>query len=482
MYRYVIDNAITYTSEDLVLFKESPFACWMERLTLENPAHGIAPDFESKVPTDSMEPQGDLVDTLCAEGKDVVQVDLEIEEPLRRTATLEAMRHGVDFIINGQLSMRPLAGSANLLMRTSGYSELGNYLYVPCTTQPKATMHSALRLCFLADLLDSLQGQLPPQMLIIRGGADVVPLQTEDHIYHYRAVKKRFMATQLAFHKHAMPDPSESSHFGRWGDCANEVMKQRALHQEKVSAVSGVAGDLGDAGDGSFDGVGPSTASSQPQSGFDTAYDLDRSKSRSLAMGPAAANSGGTLIEQARLLSPGDMAPPVSAGPDGDTLQNLAFIGSNLEAVPVGRGNPREPRRHPVRPSIRESTPMPMPSRMAPPPKLHHRVVDESSANAKRGVLEGHLSSRASSQRGSSSLIDLDIADASGDRLDTTSPSLSSLPEVTGESGPPVRPLDPPETKEHFADTDNPSGRSPVDPFDNCLMTSDTPGTEDSLS
>ena len=43
MYRYSVDNAITYTSEDLVLFKESPFASFMERLTLENPSHGIPP-------------------------------------------------------------------------------------------------------------------------------------------------------------------------------------------------------------------------------------------------------------------------------------------------------------------------------------------------------------------------------------------------------------------------------------------------------
>ena len=43
MYRYSVDNAITYSSEDFVLFREAPFACWMERLTLENPDHGIPP-------------------------------------------------------------------------------------------------------------------------------------------------------------------------------------------------------------------------------------------------------------------------------------------------------------------------------------------------------------------------------------------------------------------------------------------------------
>ena len=233
MYRYNVDNAVTYTSEDFVLFRESPFACWMERLTLENPDHGIPPDVGSQPPQSSQERQDDIVDTLRAEGRDVTLVDWELEESKRRSATLEAMRAGADFIVNGQLALGPLSGSVNLLMRTSGYSELGDFLYIPCDTQAKTTLHSAFRLCFLGDLLHSLQGQLPPQMLIIRGGSDVVPLQTEDHIYHYRAVKQRFMAAMRDFRKHRMPNPAESSHFGRWSDCANEVLKQRALRGEE---------------------------------------------------------------------------------------------------------------------------------------------------------------------------------------------------------------------------------------------------------
>ena len=232
MYRYTVDNAVTYTSEDFVLFRESPFACWMERLTLENPDHGIPPDVDSQPPGNSMERQDDIADTLRTEGRNVVLVDWDMEEARRRSVTLDAMRQGADFIVNGQLALGPLSGSSNLLMRTSGYSELGSYLYVPCDTQGKTSLHSAFRLCFLADLLHSLQGQLPPQMLIIRGGSDVMPLETEDHIYHYRAVKQRFMNAMREFRKHRMPDPAESSHFGRWSDCAHEVLKQRALNGE----------------------------------------------------------------------------------------------------------------------------------------------------------------------------------------------------------------------------------------------------------
>lgn len=245
MYRYSVDNAVTYTSEDFVLFRESPFACWMERLTLENPAHGILPDRGSRPPGNSVQRQDDIAETLRAAGKQVELIDWDRDESGRRLATLAAMRRGVDYIVNGQLALGPLSDGANLLMRTSGYSELGNFLYLPCDTQAKTTLHSAFRLCFLADILHSLQGQLPSQMLIIRGGGELVKLNTDDHIYHYRAVKQRFMTAMREFRKHRMPDPAESSHFGRWSDCANEVLKQRALRSHKEPTMPSVQEEPG---------------------------------------------------------------------------------------------------------------------------------------------------------------------------------------------------------------------------------------------
>ena len=70
MYRYSVDNAVTYTPDDLVLFREAPFALWMERLTLENPEHGIPPDLDSSAPESGARPQDDIVDTLRDEGEE----------------------------------------------------------------------------------------------------------------------------------------------------------------------------------------------------------------------------------------------------------------------------------------------------------------------------------------------------------------------------------------------------------------------------
>lgn len=346
MYRYSADNAVTYTSEDFVLFRESPFAAWMERLALENPDHGIPPDVGSSAPLSTTERQDDVADTLRAEGRVVALIDWGEEESRRRAATLDAMRSGVDFIVNGQLALGPLSGVANLLMRTSGYSDLGGFLYIPCDTQARSTPHCAFRLCFLADLLHSLQGQLPPQMLIIRGGSELEPMQTEEHIYHYRAVKQRFMETMRNFRKHRMPDPAESSHFGRWSDCANEVLRQRAL---RVDEPSGDAADelarsplpLAVTADGLplyelDETLVPAAAQPEEQEAMSlnmTATSSVAAELSAVAV-PQPSTGGYTLAEQALMLAPGAYAAEARQAMPGFT-PNLVACGYVASAEPT---------------------------------------------------------------------------------------------------------------------------------------------------
>jgi hypothetical protein len=386
MYRYTVDNAVTYTSEDFVLFRESPFACWMERLTLENPAHGIPPDIGTEPPGNTMESQQELAQTLIAEGRDVLLVPWDADEPTRRSATLAAMRQGSDFIVDGQLALGPLSGSANLLMRTTGFSELGNYLYMPCDTQGRTTLQSAFRLCFLADLLHSLQGQLPPQMLIIRGSGDLLRLQTDDHIYHYRAVKQRFMTAMREFRKHRMPDPAESSHFGRWSECANEVLRQRALREEQRAerdAPEQAAGAqvVEQAAELPLAANAQSPQADAPeQRGAQNKQETQKQR----------ASGEGTLVEQARQLQPGtytterrsppythrsrpwavhDTAAPVKTAAVESALENLEFIGSSGRGKRVG-ASPEVPPAAPISgpdQAAEQETQQPGPREVPPP-------------------------------------------------------------------------------------------------------------------
>jgi hypothetical protein len=380
MYRYIVDNVITYTQDDLALFRESPFALWMERLTLENPDHGIPADTENVTSANRSDTQEDIVATLRSEGRNVALIDWELDEPERRTATLEAMRDGADFIVNGQLAVDCLSGVASLLMRTSGYSELGDFLYMPCETNARNTLQSAFRLSFVADLLLNVQGQLPPQMLIIRGGAEVVPLQVEDYIYYYRAVQRRFLQAMQSFRKHRMPDPAESSHFGRWAECASEVLKQRALsEQQRTEApASAAAASAAQASENET-----AVFIELPQlrvaggSGMPPRFDNEAPAANGKTTSPTVQDSNATLVaqtshihtlaEQARLLAPGSFGfgkppgrtpnlarytrpRPVADAPNmpvfhnrrssDAALENLEFIGSSPSKMVVDMAAP----------------------------------------------------------------------------------------------------------------------------------------------
>ncbi|MDZ7781862.1 MAG: hypothetical protein U5K56_02595 [Halioglobus sp.] len=357
MYRYSVDNAVTYTPNDLILFRQSPFATWMERLTLENPDHGIPPDVQSSPPGDTVQSQEDLVDSLRAEGRDVVLVNWKREESRRRSDTLDAIRQGADFIVNGMLALGSLCGPVDMLMRTSGYSDLGDFLYIPCSTRDDAKLDAAFRLCFHADLLHSLQGQLPPQILLIREGAEVVPLQTDDHIYYYRAVKQRFLDAMGGFRKHRMPDPAESAHFGRWSDCASEVLKQRAQSAEFQRVADQAASEAAEeeVEELEMPRVRAAGAGGQATAAGHGAGIAAAAQEVSAPVSSAAP----TLAEQARSLSPDafknregpgrtpnlaqfpiseanrarraatDAASDVARGEGTDALKNLAFIGSS---------------------------------------------------------------------------------------------------------------------------------------------------------
>jgi hypothetical protein len=392
MYRSSVDNTITYTPDDIVLFRESPFAAWMERLTLENPDHGIPPDLNSSPPRDRPGRQDDIVATLRAEGRNVAQIDWEQDEPARRAATLEAMRAGADFIVHGQFTVGTLSGTASLLMRTSGYSALGDFLYIPCETHSTDTLQSAFRLCFIADLLHQVQGQLPPQLLLIRGGAEVVPLQTEDHIHYFRAVLRRFTQAMATFRKHRMPDPAESSHFGRWGDCASEVIRQRAHSEQRRAEEATAAPEQEEEAEVeqlrvANGAVSASLEGREPvrNAAVSTALAGSVAKESSVASSRA---SGHTLAEQARMLSPGmfrvskppghtpnladysrDQQPsPVAQGrqpghnrrSSDAALENLEFIGSSPERMVLG-----------IEPSLRHTESGPV----APPPTLREGVT-----------------------------------------------------------------------------------------------------------
>lgn len=265
MYRCNATKSLSYTPEDLLLFEESPFASWMERLNVDNPDHGIEPDWHHKFgdgytdsssesdnkisnvesvswndfvdsrkpppPLDGMR-RYDSATSRQSDTGDVVVFEQCSSESLDGNGTLAAMHAGAPFVINARLVQAPLSCNVDILLRSSGVSDLGDYLYLPCATTKDTSENAAQGLSFAADLLEGIQGKLPPQMLVIPPGSQMATLNTQDHILHFRAMKKRFLESQGAFKKHRVPNPEDSSNFGRWSQCADAILKRRALGKD----------------------------------------------------------------------------------------------------------------------------------------------------------------------------------------------------------------------------------------------------------
>lgn len=354
MHRYTIDNAVTYSQDDLALFRESPFATWMERLTLENPDHGILPDRDAIWPPQTQSPHANIAETLRAEGRRVIEIDCDTDETERRTATIAAMKAGADFIVDGQLSAGNFSDRVDLLMRTSGYSQLGDFLYIPCETRAAEMSSLTYRLAFFAELLYFMQGQLPPQMLIIRNNADVLSLETEDHIHYYRAVSSRFVGAMTAFRKHRMPNPTESCHFGRWAECASEVLRQRAGRDESLSEEVAEESIQSEALEMQLMQVAAGA-----EQGFEGNTPVSNASTNPIARDVPPAY---TLVEQARQLDPEHFKPGMAPGrapnlaafplksrveekereqraptPPDAALENLQFIGRSGTKPEIAR-------------------------------------------------------------------------------------------------------------------------------------------------
>lgn len=204
-------RGLLFDADDLLLFSVSPFAFWMERSRLELGEAGPAPDPGSAPPAPTLQSQAGLSSHLSGQVSVIPWHSVETE---RRLATLEAMRAGVDWIIDGQLSQGGFTATCNLLKREAALA--GKAVYVPCMTQQADLATARLHLCLQADLLDQLQNWLPEEVLLLHEGRVAQSWSTACWLPVFRAFRDRFLAEQASFDPGLPPDPSASMEHGRW--------------------------------------------------------------------------------------------------------------------------------------------------------------------------------------------------------------------------------------------------------------------------
>lgn len=200
-----------FDADDLLLFSESPFAFWMERCRFEGGESGPVPDPEASPREPTLVSQARLRGSLPGE---VRVIPWGASESERRLATLEAMRAGVDWVIDGQLAHGMFSAPVNLLRREA--SDRGAVLYQPCLTQVVPQQSARLHLYLLADLLEQLQGRSVDELLLLRDGRVDQVWSTEEWMPLFRAFRDHFLSAQSAFDVSCPPDPGLSLDHGRW--------------------------------------------------------------------------------------------------------------------------------------------------------------------------------------------------------------------------------------------------------------------------
>ena len=139
---HYLDDTLVFSPSDLIVFMASPFASWMERLTLEHPDHGIESDCRDPLlqtlANRGMQHERAYLDQLTAQGLDMVVID-DPDPQAAEAATSAAMQAGADVIYQARLGRldtdHGFIGIADFLRKRPGTSRLGDYHYEPWDTK-----------------------------------------------------------------------------------------------------------------------------------------------------------------------------------------------------------------------------------------------------------------------------------------------------------------------------------------------------------
>lgn len=150
----------------------------------------------------------DYVEHLASLGLHVVRIDgVEITDDAV-AATHEAMRAGVDVIVQGALRSGAWVGRADILRKVDTPSDFGGWSYEAVDTKlaRETKGGTVLQLCLYSELIGEVQGQMPEFVHVVPPWTDFVPerYRVSDFGAYYRQVKGGMAAT------FACGDPQES--------------------------------------------------------------------------------------------------------------------------------------------------------------------------------------------------------------------------------------------------------------------------------
>ena len=226
---YLEIDELVVSPSDLTQYMDSPFASWMDHLTLTHPE--LSPQADEK---DAMmmllQSKGhvhELATLASFQEKGLVVVDLH-KVSAAVGATIAAMRKGADVIYQAALSFPPFQGIADFLVKVDGDSLLGDFHYEVWDSKLASTVkpNFVIQLCCYVEMLATIQGRKAEHIVLVLGNGEHKRLKTNDYYYYYQNLKQAFIQTHQQFNPENRPDPLASNSWGRWSHYAEELFTQ----------------------------------------------------------------------------------------------------------------------------------------------------------------------------------------------------------------------------------------------------------------
>jgi uncharacterized protein len=153
--------------------------------------------------------------------------------------TLNAMREGVQVIVQGALSHGRWSGRVDVLRRVDLASTLGAWSYEATDTKlaRETKAGTVLQLCVYSDLLAEAQGRIPKEMHVVAPWSDFRPqtFRFANFGAFYRRTKRALEATiDASANGSTYPDPKPHCDVCRW----NEVCDKRRRDDDHLSLVA----------------------------------------------------------------------------------------------------------------------------------------------------------------------------------------------------------------------------------------------------
>ena len=243
-----------YSPTELVVFSESPWASWMDRLTREQPQHALAASADAPsaflqmlAAKGVLQEAGVLRDAFAARGLRIADLSSARGTEAERAAlTREAMASGADVIYQAPLvGPGRLYGIADFLVRVEGDGGAGSggsgggrglgaewhYTAWESKLASSPTPQQLLQLGCYAEMLREAQGVAPRVVSLVLGGGGGptrLELRVADFAPQVRRVRERFAAFHASFDPSAMPAlPAPGAPAGRWTELAAAQLKER---------------------------------------------------------------------------------------------------------------------------------------------------------------------------------------------------------------------------------------------------------------